>query len=394
MTGELAVETVKPGRLSDEARSAWRTFRATNESLRSPYFDLRYVLAAGEAAPGAEVAVISRGGRIAGFLPFQRRGRLVQPLGAPLTDYHGIVAPPNARIDLAEVVAQIGARRFTFSGLVASDEAPAGPQSMVADLSEGIDAYLARRAPGFLKDKRRRAKRLAEDHGEVSFRLSQARCPQTWRFIVTLKRDQLRRTGKHDIFESPWIPHLIDELAQRNEGDFGLHTAVLMAGERVVAAEVGLRSGDVYHLWFPVYDPDFARYSPGSLMTLETIRSLAGMGVRTVDFGIGRESYKTDFAEPGLPVLEGEIQAGAHDRSTIMHAEAASGQASFLRDVGLRLNRRWDHITACEPALDRRLGAASRSVAAVIAKQKSAATLSVGVGLGVSAGLAATLLAE
>ncbi|MFN3524373.1 MAG: GNAT family N-acetyltransferase [Phenylobacterium sp.] len=387
-----AVDTLEPARLDSESRAAWAAFRDADPALRSPYFDLRYALAAGEAAPGAEVAVISRGGRIAAFLPFQRRGKLIQPIAAPMTDYHGPIAAPGVELQLEEVVAALGASRFRYSALVGRPPACSHEVAMVADLTDGLDAYLARRAPGFLKDKRRRARRLEEDHGPLAFRLTDD-ADAALDFIVALKREQLRRTGQHDLFSSPWVPRLIEALERRGEPDFGLRFAVLSAGGRTVAAELGLRSGDAYHLWFPVYDPGFARYSPGALMTLETIRAAAAQGVRMVDFGPGREAYKADFAEPGLPVVEGEAVAGALERSARRAARRVLGRAPALREAGVKLNRRWDRITACEPGLDRRLGAATRSIGA-IARRRPAASLGVGLGLGLGAGLAATLLSE
>ena len=146
------------------ARDLWSAFRAADPAFHSPYFDLRYVLAAGEAAPEAQVAVIRRRGEIVGFLPFQRRGRLIQPIAAPLTDYHGLLSAPGVAVDLAAVVALLGARRFRFSGLVGDAVVGARLSSrpaMVADLSDGFEAYAARRPADFFKDKRRRARRLA-----------------------------------------------------------------------------------------------------------------------------------------------------------------------------------------------------------------------------------------
>jgi len=261
---------------------------------------------------------------------------------------------------------------------------------MVADLSRGLDAYLSRLDAGFLKDKRRRARRLEEDHGPLSFSLS-PEPGQALDFIISLKREQLRRTGQHDLFASPWILRLIDRLKRRGEDDFGLRFAVLRAGGRVVAAELGLRSGDVHHLWFPVYAPELARYSPGALMTLETLKAAAAQGVRSVDFGPGREAYKADFAEPGLPVAEGETIVDPLGRTTRWAVGRTLGRAGRLREAGARLLRRWDRITACEPELDRRLGAATRSLGAMARRRPG---VSLGAGLAMVAGLAAALLAE
>lgn len=397
MDAEVAVETLKPERLDAEMSQLWTAFRSADPALKSPYFDLRYILAAGEHAPGAEVAVIRRAGRIIGFLPFQRRGKRIQPIAAPLTDYHGLVQAPDVDdIDLTRVVQALGAKRFRFSGLVGhalSRARVAVHSAMVADLSDGFDAYLAARPADFVKDKRRRARRLAEDHGPLSFSLSE-HDDGALDLIFKLKRDQMRRTAQLDVFASPWTTQFLRRLTERNDPDFGPRLAVLRAGDTIVAAELGLRSGSAYHLWFPVYDPDFAKYSPGALMTLETLRAAAGQGIHSVDFGPAGEAYKREFAAPSIPVFEGDVTTGGLEATARRAADFALGRESTIRgalsSAGLRLDRRWDRITACDPSLEGQVGKASQTITDIARRSPgaSAATVGVGVGLGVGLGLA------
>jgi len=394
MSAQMVVETLKPAALDARTRALWSDFRAADPALASPYFDLRYVLAAGEVAPGAAVAVISRHGVIEGFLPFQRRGALIQPIAAPLTDYHGLVAAPGARIDLKAVIAALGARRFSFGGLVGAPpaEAAAAPlTAMTADLSEGLDAYLARRPASVLKDKRRRARRLAEDHGPLDFTFS-ADADEALDFVFRLKRAQMRRTGQHDVLAGPWTADFLRSLAMGAEPDFGLRIATLRAGGKIVAAEIGLRSGDVHHLWLPAYEPAYARYSPGALMTLETVAAAVAQGVRLIDFGPAREAYKADFADPGRQVFEGDLTVGGFVESARNAANRTLGRAPAVLEAisaaGRRLDRRWDRITACEPRPEGRVGAASLSLAWMARRRPKT---SIGVGLGLGLGVAALL---
>jgi CelD/BcsL family acetyltransferase involved in cellulose biosynthesis len=357
--------------------------------LASPYFDLRYALAAADVAPGAAVAVIRRGLRVIGFFPFQRRGGLIQPLAAPLTDYHGVIARPGETIELRPLVRALGARRFRFSGLVGETtslaRAVARP-AMVADLSKGYAGWLQqRRAAGqasFLKDKRRRARLLESDHGPVSFALEQGSGEGVLDLILTLKSEQMRRTGQHDVFSSAWTRRLLRRLAGEAFADFGLRFAVLRTGERIIAAELGLQSGSSYHLWFPIYDPEFARYSPGALMTLASLEALAGLGVTRVDFGPDGEAYKRAFAEPTGLVFEGDVRPRARAVEAAAHAalRAAPPIARAVEQIRLRLDRRLDRITACEPQVGGRAHAAWKSLGQ-IGRRHTKATLSAGLGL-------------
>jgi CelD/BcsL family acetyltransferase involved in cellulose biosynthesis len=393
--GGTAIETVDAADLDREARAAWTAFRNARPELASPYFDLRYALAACQVAPGAAVAVIRQDGEIAGFFPFQRRGGLIQPLGAPLTDYHGLIARPGAVIDLAEVMAALGARRFRYSGLLDSGVAAGegeGRAAMVADLSDGYEGWLKqRRAAGhgdFLRDKARRRRQLEKQHGQVAFALER-RAAEVLEMVLAVKSEQMLRTGQHDVFSARWTQDLLRRLTNSTEPDFGVQFAVLRAGERIVAAELGLISGDSYHLWFPIYDPEYAKFSPGALMTLASLEALAGLGVKHVDFGPEGEDYKKFFADPAGRVVEGEIRVGARPLGGL--AEAALGAAPpAVRRAATRLDRRMDRITACEPHVAARMGATLKSVAQIGRRNRK---FTVGAGLGLAA-LAVALTVE
>lgn len=381
-----AVEVIDAADLDREARQAWTAFRAARPELASPYFDLRYTLAACQVAPRTRVAVIRQDGEIAAFFPFQRRGRLIQPLAAPLTDYHGLVARPGAVIDMGELLAALGARRLRYTGLIDSGLASAegeGRAAMVADLSEGYDGWLQqRRAAGhgdFLRDKRRRLRQLEAKHGKVVFSLEK-RAAEVLELVLALKSEQMLRTGQHDVFSAPWTQALLRRLTASTEADFGLRFAVLRAGETIVAAELGLRSGDSYHLWFPIYDPQYSKFSPGALMTMASLEALAEKGIRRVDFGPEGEGYKKFFADPVGRVLEGGVRVGARPLDTLAGV-ALDAAPPVVRRTATRLDRRLDRITACEPQVVPRMGAALRSVALLGRRHRKFAA---GAGLGLA----------
>jgi CelD/BcsL family acetyltransferase involved in cellulose biosynthesis len=162
---------------------------------------------------------------------------------------------------------------------------------------------------------------------------------------------------------------------------------VLRAGGTIVAAELGLTAGDRHHLWFPIYDPAFARYSPGALMTLETLRAAAERGIARVDFGPSEEAYKEDFAVPMEPVLEGTV---AMRPSLMTHLRGAPG-VDRIDEVGKRLARRLDRIAACEPGL---IGQVKGGASFVTGLGRRHPAVGAGIGVGISLGLSLGLLAD
>ena len=355
MPETLKVETIAPHELGPSEQSLWGSFAGADALYESPYFQPAYTLAAGAVAPHSRVAVLRRGERIDGFLPFQRRAGLVQPLAAPLTDYHGVVARPGARIDLTEVVEKLRADEFRFSGLRTPDPSQVEGEvraAMVADVSEGFDAYMAARKalhPRFFKDKARCERSLERDHGPLSFSFSREE-EGVLDWIIALKRNQYRRTARHDIFACGWTEALLRQLVETAEPAFGPRFAVLRCGGRIIAAEMSLAAGPVCHLWFPVYDPDYARYAPGMLMTLHSVRGFAEEGGRLVDFGAEGEPYKAYFADPAAPALTGAV-TGRGWRAACIRLAGQSTTSAAMRPLALagqRLRRRFDVVAACE----------------------------------------------
>lgn len=382
----LQARVVEAAELNAAERARWNALRDAEPVLGGPYFDLRYIEAAAACAPGSRIAVLERGGRIVGFLPFQRRGSSIQPLGAPMSDFHGLIAEPE--VCLSAALALLGAERMRVSGLVSPQ--PLAELSvryaMAADLTGGFEAYQATRSSAFLKDKRRRARALERDHGEMVFTFERPAL-DLLAWLVAQKRAQIRRTHQHDIFACGWTIDLLNRLAESEAEDFGLRLAVLRAGGTIVTAELGLTAGDRHHLWFPIYDPAFARYSPGALMTLETLRVAAERGIARVDFGPSEEAYKEDFAVPMEPVLEGTV---AVRPSLMTHLRGAPG-VDRIDEVGKRLARRLDRIAACEPGL---IGQVKGGASFVTGLGRRHPAVGAGIGVGIGLGLSLGLLAD
>ncbi len=378
----VVIETVQVSQLGAAERELWRRFRAADPVFASPYFDLRFIEIAAQVTPGASLAIVREGEAIRGFLPFQTRGMLLQPLAAPLSDFHGLIAEPGWAV--ATMLPRIdGVRRARFSGLVrAGEEDLAGMsprRAMVADLSLGFEAYMASRDTAFAKDKRRRRRALERDHGHVVLTFERP-TPEEVSWVLERKRQQSRRTHQYDVFACGWTSELIQRLAQAPDEDFGLRLACLKAGGTLVAAELGLLSGGRYHLWFPVYERAYAKYSPGSLMTLDTLEHLAARGVTRVDFGVDADAYKHDFADPAEVVFEGLVERRMSSRGRDMRLFG-----------GMRLARRFDRIVACEPGLVGQLRGGAGFLAGVARRYPR---LGAGIGVGLGLGLSLALLAD
>jgi CelD/BcsL family acetyltransferase involved in cellulose biosynthesis len=79
------------------------------------------------------------------------------------------------------------------------------------------------------------------------------------------------------------------------DSTFSVRLARLAAGDRTIALYLCTRSGPVLASWFPSYDPELSRYSPGLISVLSTAEAAAADGITKIDLGKGREDYKTSL---------------------------------------------------------------------------------------------------
>ncbi|WP_426036027.1 GNAT family N-acetyltransferase [Brevundimonas sp. DC300-4] len=377
MPGTLHIEVVKADQLTVADRVLWRAMVEANPDLSSPYFRWEFTEIAARISPDAAVAIFSRGGRTIGYFPHQRRGSAIQPLGAPMNDYHGVIAMPGEAPSLATVAALLNAPRLNVSAWVGPSGAGELRETlMTVTPEEGFDAwYVERRQTWgkYFKDKERARRSLEAELGPIRVQRGLTD-PALLDQLIGLKRDQYARTGRHDIFACGWTRDLLHALMASEHEDFGASMAALWAGDRLTAIEYSLHAGDRYHFWFPAYEPALARCSPGILLTMDTMRLGCDAGFRVFDFGFGGEGYKKYFCNATQTVREAVIvKPGVgsmlSDAAVGLLNTAAGGQGERLRTS---VRRRWAAIEACETTSANRLMGAVAAAGAAMKKVKSA----------------------
>jgi CelD/BcsL family acetyltransferase involved in cellulose biosynthesis len=365
-----AIET-----LGDAEWTTWRAMLAANPALASPYFRPEFARVAGRVCPGAAVAVFSRGGETVGFFPHQRRGGAMQPLAAPMNDYHGIIAFPGEAPSLEAAAEMLGAARLNLTAWVGPTGLGEDRRTVQVELDEsGYDGWYAERRTSFgkfFKDKERARRSMEAELGPLRVEHG-LRDPALLDWLIDLKRDQYRRTGRHDIFACGWTADLLHALLKEEGEGLGASLAALWAGDRLTAVEYALHAGDQYHFWFPGYEPSLARCSPGILLSLDTMRLASVHGYRTFDFGFEGEHYKKYFCngfrvvreavvlKPGLGATMSQAAVGALNL-------AGSGRGEQLRTS---VRRRWAAIEACETTPGARMKGAMQAAGAALAKAR------------------------
>jgi CelD/BcsL family acetyltransferase involved in cellulose biosynthesis len=304
-----------PGELGEPELTRWRELQGATPSLDNPFLSVEFALTMGRLRNYVRVAVIEDGGRVAGFLPFERHSfGIGKPLGTWLTTCHGLIAEPDLELDARALLRACGLSVFDFDHMVAGQRTWAPHESAVReaaimDFSKGFDAYIGHvraNSPKNYKTVRYKERKLGREQGEIRFEWATPD-PQVMRILLGWKSDQYRRTGRVDRFAQPWIVRLLNEMHAYDTSAFGGVLTMIYAGDTPVAGHFGLRTATSLVGWFPAYDTEFARYSPGIMHHLHMAEHAAGSGLLQVDMGKGGREYKSWLKNGAVLVAEGRV---------------------------------------------------------------------------------------
>ncbi|MET0294316.1 MAG: GNAT family N-acetyltransferase [Phenylobacterium sp.] len=367
----LQAETFHPSALSDADAAAWTALAKTRPEFDSPLMTPAFARAVGQVRPDARVTVWRSGGRARVFLAYHLRpGRLARPIGAPLSDYHALIA--SEPIDTPAALSAAGLAAYRFTGLIdpwkAFDGAVgAGQEAFVVRLDGSAEDYLEAlraRSPKRFKNYRRLGHKLEREVGPLRL-VPDDRDPAALGRLIEWKRAQLVRTGATDFLAPGWTRALVQALFDNPSPDFGGLMVSLYVGDRLAAGHFGVRAGPVFHPWIAAIDPELAAASPGDVFMPKAIEAMPQLGLTTYDLGPGHEHYKAPFAlgrrliGHGCATAAGPSGASARAAQTVWRMLGADGEG-----MAGRLRRRIDTIAALELSLPGRARGLAGALAA------------------------------
>lgn len=314
----MVIQLLHINRLSCGLADAWSEVQRSEPTLASPFFSAGFAAAFASVHGGVEAAVLREEGQIVGFFPFQR-----DPAGGgwaiaePVCDFQGLVAGPDVQISPESLVASCGLSRWLFSHVIAEQGSfrpyrQVGYDSPFIDLSGGFEIYReGRQRSGTqqLQQVERRRRQFEREVGPLRFEAASGDA-ESLRALMRLKSEQYRRTGSYDRFAIGWVVALLECLLECRGEDFGGMLSVLSTRGRLVAAHFGMRSRRIWHWWFPAYDREFARYSPGLILLVEMMRATEVLGLRRIDLGRGEALYKRRLMTGATTVYSGCVEVG------------------------------------------------------------------------------------
>lgn len=307
-----------------EELGAWDEICRSQEHLRSPFLSSDYIRAVARSRPLVYVCVILAGGAPLAFLPFQFRTglhrlfRAAERVGAEMTDYFGLIAPPGFAADTQTILRLARLSHLYFTHLDESQLChglPAGQpeiglQVRIRADGESYWEHLGRLDHKLVADLNRRERQLERDYGPIRFCPVEQRWSAPLSNLIAYKRRQYQRTGRPDLFAVSWRRKLLENLCASGSTNCRGVISSLYAGPVWVASQLSLCSRQVLHNCFPVYNPALARYSPGRLLMKSILQSAPSLGVELVDRGAGDTPAKRDFANTSHRYYRGAWSIG------------------------------------------------------------------------------------
>ena len=327
----------------------------------------------GQLRTDAYVAIAEQYGEPAAFFPFQgpKSGRsgFARPIGAPMTDYHGVIKTHDSTVRDIDVMQKAGIGAFHYSALVTHPgTAPYNhmhtQQAAVMDLCEGATAWREARSSSYrrsLKSHRRRVRKSEEEHGQRRFKF-QCRDQAVFDTLIDWKRRKFTETGKYDVLSADWTLDLLTRL-WHSQDELRCDMHVLYFDDRIAAIDFGLTDGAVFHSWIVAYDSDLHALAPGIQLLEGLIDKAQNIGYNRIDLGAGIDGYKRHYASEDIHVGGGfiAVQGPAAALSQLYGQAEIIGQKR-LGDAPGKLRRRYSQIAACDDSFS---GRAKAMMAAV-----------------------------
>ena len=334
-TAPRRTRTIPASELTSADVAAWSVLQLADPVVASPFFRPEFTAAVAEVRSDARVAIVEDSEGAAGFFPFQV-GRFARghPIGGPLSDYQGAITRPGWEWDARELIWSCGVTAWYFDHLLAAQRSfekfhHVPTESPIIDLSGGYARYAEEHVKTLSEPRKKR--KLEREVGPVRF---EVHCADSGMLetLMRWKASQYVDTGKFNIFTMPWVVAVVKRIHAEQGANFSGLLSVLYAGDTPVAAHMGMRSPTVWHYWFPAYDPDFAKYSPGMLLLLEMAAAAPSMGVKIIDMGKGKAVYKQRLQNGFVEIAEGSVPVAPVPSA---YAEVRNGIEGLLRQSPL-----------------------------------------------------------
>ena len=301
--------------LSPDLVARWKALCGADPLYHSPFYRPQFTQAVARARSDVRIAVFEDRDDVVGFLPFHlTRSGAGKPIGGQLNDYQGPIIAKGVQLDPRTLLEGAGISSYDYNHLPAAftqlaADARGRSISPQMDLTEGYEAFVARKDSSWTKAKREMRRRFRKTEAELGpIRLTFHNSDDgAYRQHVEMKNALYERADTQFRIKSDWIGTVLAQLKETAEPDFSGVMTTLHAGDRLIAAHLGLRTETLWHWWFPSYDLDAYKLGPGINLVDQCAMAAEEHGITLIDFGRGDGAFKLLFADRHIDLCEGAI---------------------------------------------------------------------------------------
>jgi hypothetical protein len=308
----LKVDLLQLERLPHEDLELWRGYYAKRANVVSIPESPDFLVTLAKAIKSCRLIRLQSGSDVVGYIPIYQPHGYGFAYPIPMSDYQGIAYFGPSQPNFRHILREAGIHRWSYENATESRGLDACSHRfqcrlvpLVTMVGSAAD-YLSARAKQGVKfhAARKLFRKLAREKGELSLVRKEASEASIFRL---LQCKQLRQPSKR-----PFAKHVQEALlhfARLRCADLRAELYVLKAGDVDVAYTFNLEMGACAYGWFCSFEPEYARYSPGTLLILKLIEDMHARNFRSFDLGPGGESWKERFATSHRTVYLGQVFA-------------------------------------------------------------------------------------
>lgn len=334
------VDVVSWDQLDATLKASWEAIRESEPAFRSPFFSPAFSDAVHAARQDVLVAILRNGSQPLGFLPFHRIGRKAVPVGRYFNDAHCIIAAANVHYDWMWLLRQCNVKAYDFHALIRrrsdslDDFCQGTTESFSAELGQDSREFLRHLEKNHrtIRRQQQKSRKMERELGPLSLEID-CRDRDLLEQSIQWKRAQYQRTNILDLFTPDWAQDLLRNLHEKSDPQTRVIVSVLRAGEHVVATHIGMIDRNLLHYWFPSYNKEFAKYSPGTALFKEIVRASSDHGIDCIDMGYGEQPYKRKQTDTITTVSHGCVTPS---RVYLQWKRATKAAGSALKNVPMK----------------------------------------------------------
>ena len=308
----MKLDLIRPDELTQADVDCWLRLANTSSFGDSPFLHPDYVQAIARFRPQVEVAVLRENDESVGFFAYERHPfRTARPLGIKLADFQGVISADDYHFAFDEFLEEARLTCCHFDhwvpGQLSAGLAFNESASPYVQLADGYEAFISsRRASGSqsVGQTLRKTRKLERAVGPITMTWHDSD-PLALESLWNWKAAQRSRSGTFDVLQIPWTRAFLQSLIDRQADGVKCAVATLRINSRIIAVHLGIHTENVMHYWFPAYDIEFAKYSPGSILLLKLAEESARRGIQRIDLGKGDDRYKASFGSGHTNVASG-----------------------------------------------------------------------------------------